>query len=659
MINYKEIQQLISNGKFTEAISICLMHINDSANQEADTPLSLQEVSELRYLLAVSYRLSKQNTAAIEVLSELLLSQPEHSRAHQELGYNHQILANEKLASEHFYKATKQNPSLLSSWKALLPIYKAQAQQQAYGLCLAQIKKLEALPKAVLAASDLFYDNKIDAAEKLCLQYLQQNRHSLPALLLLAEIASKLRAISEAEFILETCVELAPNEAEPKYALFKVYSRLGKYEAALDLSHALLDIDSSNIFYLAAKADSLVGLGYLKEAITIYQDLLEQQSDRANIHLLLGHAQKAQGDLEASIKSYQTAYEFNAHLGDAYWSLANAKTYRFSEDEISQMLSIVQMNDIATADLVHLHFALGKAFEDQKSYDSSFKHYALGNQLKRSTLRYSSDNHIKFIDSMIATFTSKMLAEMGSTGCDDPSPIFIVGLPRAGSTLLEQILASHSLVDGTMELHEILGLAANLSKKRQNSETYPSNVQRIPPDTLKKLGEKFIQDTSVYRQQAPYFIDKMPNNFMHIGLIKSILPNAKIIDARRNPMACCFSGFKQLFGEGQEFSYSLADIAQYYQSYLKLMAHWNTLYPNQILTVQHEDVVNDTEAQVRRILDYCGLDFEEACLSFYKNKRAVKTPSSEQVRQPIYTSGLQQWKNYEAHLDILKRHFES
>jgi DNA-binding SARP family transcriptional activator len=465
------------------------------------------------------------------------------------------------------------------------------------------------------------------------------------------------KAISEAEFILETCIQLSPTNLEAHYQLFKIYSKLGKFAKALALGDILVQQDPNNIFYRVAKATALVGVGDIQKAIDIYQQIVEDNKAESNVYLLLGHAYKTQGNIEQSVRAYQQAYKLERHCGDAYWSLANTKTYQFNAEEIQHMLTGTTSNDVSLKDKVHLHFALGKAYEDEKQYKHSFLHYDLGNKLQSTTLAYSSDNHAQFVQSQISAFTPELATKFAKIGHPDPAPLFIVGMPRAGSTLLEQILASHSEVDGTMELHEILGLASNLSKKQGSKPVYPHNIDSIPEPYFAQLGQKFIQDTQVYRQNGAYFIDKMPNNYMHIGLIKLILPNAKIVDARREPMACCFSGFKQLFGEGQEFSYSLSDLAQYYKNYVKLMDHWQHVFPNQILQVQHEDVVNDTETQIRRLLDFCGLPFEQACLDFHKNKRAVKTPSAQQVRQPIYRSGLEQWTHFEPYLGELADSF--
>jgi len=307
-------------------------------------------------------------------------------------------------------------------------------------------------------------------------------------------------------------------------------------------------------------------------------------------------------------------------------------------------------------DQVYLNFALGKAAEDAGDFAGAFSCYARGNDLKKAQVHYvAEETRRDFAEQMRACDRALFTAREG-WGCPAPDPIFIVGLPRAGSTLLEQILSSHSQVDGTLELPNILSLAGRLRRQGRSpgKRPYPQNLADLSADELKKFGEQFMEDTRIHRQGAPLFIDKMPNNFRHIGLIKLILPNAKIIDARRAPMACCFSGYKQLFADGQLFSYSLADMGAYYRDYVDLMQHWDTVLPGQVLRVQHEDVVHDLEGQVRRMLDYCGLEFEEACLNFHQTERSVRTPSSEQVRQPIFDTALEQWRNFEPWLGPLK-----
>jgi len=646
------IQALIQKAAIKEALS----NINvlfESATINND----LNQKSSLLYSKSVCLRLLHEHNSAISCLDELIKINPEAARYHQEQAYNHRANGDLKRAAIGFYKATRLNPALLSAWQALLPIYHQQGQVDAERIAAKQIKELSALPKPLLAAKDLLYDGNVDAADKLCRQYLQANKHSIDGLLLLAELATQLKVISEAEFILETCVELSPNNPECLYPLFKIYNKLGKFDKALKTAESLLTISPNNVFYMTAKATSMVGVGQINEAIDAYEALTIRHHNKATLMILLGHAYKAQGDIQKAVAAYKQAYRAEFDCADAYWSLANTKTYNFDDLEISQMTALLGHPDVSLDNKVHAEFALGKAYEDRKMFAQSFAHYESGNAIKRQQTRYSSTKQHQFVDHQITTFSKEFSEKLAEQGHPDPAPIFIVGLPRAGSTLLEQILASHSMVDGTMELHEILSLAAQLSRSKDPNHSYPGNIASLPKGALRDLGERFISNTQVYRQQAAFFIDKMPNNFLHIGLIKAILPNAKIIDARRDPMACCFSGFKQLFGEGQEFSYSLRDMALYYQYYVKLMDHWQQIYPNQILLVQHEDVVNNTEQAVVRMLEYCGLPFEQSCLDFHKNKRAVKTPSSEQVRQPIYKTALHQWKHYEPYLGELTKRF--
>jgi Sulfotransferase family len=342
--------------------------------------------------------------------------------------------------------------------------------------------------------------------------------------------------------------------------------------------------------------------------------------------------------------------------GDAYWSLANLKTYRFAADEIARMRAAEAAPTTALIDRYHLCFALGKALEDTAQYEESFRYYERGNGLKKSQSRYRPETIERNTRLQQAICTQEFFAARRCVGSPDPSPIFIVGLPRSGSTLLEQILASHSQVEGTMELADIPRLVLELQGREPDSENprYPAVLQTLESGDFLKFGEKYISDTRVYRTDKPRFIDKMPNNFRHLGLIHLILPNAKIIDARRSALACCFSNFKQLFAAGQEFTYGLEDIGRYYRTYVELMAHWDSVLPQRVLRVQHEDVVENLEANVRRILEFCGLEFEPQCVEFYKTERSIRTASSEQVRRPIFKEGIDQWRNFEPWLGPLK-----
>lgn len=617
--------------------------------KQDETTISADIHKELLYLKAVAFRLMRNLGAAIDVLNELVQLFPDYARAYQELGYC--FLPSDKQKAAHsFYQATRFNPALLTAWLQLEKVYKEDNQMQALTLCQQQISFLQSLPKPLLGATDLMHEGQLHKAEQVCRRFLVENKHHPEAMMLLAEIGVQLKVYSDAEFLLESCSELYPDNDRASAAYQSLLSKLGKFPDAATVAKRRLAQSPNNFSVKVGLAHALVGVGEIDEAIAIYRALLDENADRPAVWVALGHALKAQGKTSEAVESYEQATQYASEFGDAYWSLANTKTYKFDNAWLTRMQTEVSKVETKLEDKIHLHFALGKGFEDAQDYQQAFYHYQQGNSLKKRTLQFDISRTEAALDAQQRAFSKDDFRP--SEGYQSSDPIFIVGLPRAGSTLLEQILASHSKVDGTMELHDVLGIASSLSHQ---STPYPFNVNGLDDKALSTLGERFIQQTQAYRRGAPFFIDKMPNNFIHIGLIKKMLPNAKIIDARRDAMDCCFSGYKQLFGEGQEFSYGLEDIGRYYKAYEKLMDHWHNVLPGQILTVQHEDVIDNLEGQVRRILAFCGLEFEASCLNFHKTKRVIKTPSSEQVRQPIYKTGMQQWKPFDLQLGELKR----
>ena len=410
--------------------------------------------------------------------------------------------------------------------------------------------------------------------------------------------------------------------------------------------------DSVRTLHAAACA----GVGRNADAIAGYELLLKRHPDN-HLHVVsLAHVYKADGDIDRAVELYRRAYATKPDHGDAFWSLANTKSYQFSDDELARMERLVADPETGENDRIQVCFALGNGYEARGDFERSFEYYSRGNALKQPTTYHSAEHLDVRVEGQIETCTEELFARRQGTGCPAPDPIFVVGLPRAGSTLIEQILSSHSAVDGTMELHNILNLAKRLRGRDVAGESprYPRILGELDDDYFRRFGEQFIDDTRAYRGKAPFFVDKMPNNFFHVGLIRLILPNAKVIDARRHPMACCFSGYKQLFGEGQEFSYGLREIGNYFREYARLMDHWERVLPGFVLRVEHEDVVDDLEGEVRRMLDFCGLPFERECVEYHRTERSIRTPSSEQVRQPIYRSGLEQWRNYERWLEPLK-----
>jgi tetratricopeptide (TPR) repeat protein len=429
-----------------------------------------------------------------------------------------------------------------------------------------------------------------------------------------------------------------------------------KHAQAMAELEKLSASDPGNRAFKITYATACVGVGKTEEAVERYRAILTETPAAADIHLSMAHALKTLGRQNEAVQSYRAAYTLRPSFGDAYWSLANLKTYRFSDEELVRMREQEGSPSIRGEDRYHLCFALAKALEDRGEFAESFAYYERGNALKKAAIRFRIEPIERNARLQALVCTREFFAARSGYGCPNPDPIFIVGLPRSGSTLLEQILASHSEVEGTHELPDVLRLVGDLQGREPDDSDprYPKVLRELPESEFARMGKKYIADTRIHRTSKARFIDKMPNNFRHVGLIHLMLPNAKIIDARREPMACCFSNFKQLFAAGQEFTYGIEDIARYYRSYVELMGHWDEVLPGKVLRVQYEQVVDDLQGEVRRILDFCGLDFEPTCLEFYKTERSIRTASSEQVRQPIFKAGVDQWRRYEAWLEPLK-----
>ena len=645
-------KDLIQAARFDDAESALI--------ELVDRELEPHREAEACYMLAVARRYLKDYEGALSSVDRLLQVRPDYGRALQERGHAYLSMNQTDEAAAAFGAAVEINPGLVASWRSLEKLHARAGREQQARFARAQLDYLSELPPELLGVIDLTHEGQLLKADQLCRKFLRQNKHHIEAMRLLADIGIRLRVYDDAEFLLESCAELAPDNIRARGDYVKILNRKGKFEQAYEQARLLDEQQPQNPAWKLGMASALTGLGRIAEAITLYEDNLERTANRPGVQVMLGHAYKAQGEFDAAVDAYHAACADKPDYGDAYWSLANTKTYSFDDDELARMHSRESSPKVSSDDRVHLCFAIGKALEDRGEYGTSFEHYARGNQLRLSHSGYNPDRTSDLIQQQMDVCTRELFEKRGDLGCPLPDPIFIVGLPRSGSTLLEQILASHSMVDGTMELHEILGLAQRLrGRNAEGPPAYPNNLWELDDHHFERFGDKFINDTRVYRGDAPFFIDKMPNNFMHIGLIRLVLPKARIIDSRRHPMACGFSCFKQLFGEGQDFSYGLETIGRYYSDYVRLMDHWDDVLPGHILRVVHEDVVEDLETQVRRILEFCDLPFEAACLDFYKTRRNIKTPSSEQVRQPIYRSGLEYWRNYEQWLDPLKQSLEA
>ena len=613
---------------------------------------------EAQYALAVAQRHQHKWELALATLSQILELKPKFGRAHQEVGYNQLAKKDYVCAKAAFEQAIAADPSLINSWKYLAKLYQDSGNHTRLAPIQEQITFLDGLPAELLAVISYLSEDKLADAERLCKHFLRTDKTHVEGMRLLAEISTRNKIYDEAEFLLESCVEFDPKHRNARIQYGNILLRMQKFAKAHEQAELLLGQyphDTHIIRSLHAAACS--GIGKNDDAIQSYKLLMKQHPTDHLFPVSLAHVHKSNGDIDEAVALYRQAYHIKRDYGDAYWSLANTKSYLFTEDELTQMADVESDPTTSEDDRIQLCFALGKAYEDRQEYERSFGYYSKGNVLKQPHTQHSPENLQVRVDSQIEVCTKELFTRKHGLGLESPDPIFIIGLPRAGSTLLEQILSSHSLVDGTMELHSILNLAKRLRGRGEGSEEsprYPRILTEIDDSYFCRFGTQFINDTRAYRGSAPFFIDKMPNNFFHVGLIKLILPNAKIIDARRHPMACCFSCFKQLFGEGQDFSYGLREVGNYYRQYVRLMNHWDRVLPGFVLCVQYEEVVDDLETQVRRILDFCNLPFEQSCVDYYKTERSVRTPSAQQVRQPIFTTGLKQWRNYEFWLDPLK-----
>jgi tetratricopeptide (TPR) repeat protein len=640
-----DIQKKIASGNFAGALQ-------DIYRLLAINP----DHAEALYMAAVCYRYTQNYDKAQAALDTLMPLSYDRGRVYQEQGHLHLALNNPQKALAAFANACQLNPVLVASWQSQQQILEAMGRPEDAQQALAQVQRLRALPKALVAVSDLMAQGKLLKAETLCRKFLQANPTHVEAMRLLAELAVQFGALEDAEYLLESAAEFEPNNMQVKIDFIGILRKRQRFTQALTAAKKLSKEQPGNPQLQSLYAIEKMQMGDFEGALELFDGILEMLPGDAITLTSRGHALKTRGSQKLAIESYKSAILSNPWHGEAYYSLSNLKTYRFSADEIGEMLALDQREELGPASKVHIAFALGKAFEDEQEYARSFEYYARGNRLKRQQSNYDADKMTEELMAQRAYFTREILEHRGDAGFAAPDPIFIVGLPRAGSTLLEQILSSHSQVDGTLELPNILSTAQKLRRQGRDGggKSYPELLHDFSDEQLRLLGEQYIEDTRIHRHGAAFFIDKMPNNFRHIGLIKLILPNAKIIDARRHPMACCFSGFKQLFAEGQEFSYDLVDFGRYYNDYVALMDHWDIVSPNSVLRVNYESVVADLETQVVRILNYCGLPFEEECLSFYDTKRAVRTASSEQVRQPIYREGMDQWTHFKPFLATLE-----
>ena len=634
----------IREAKFVEALRLLKSNL-------AEDPDHIDSL----YLSAVSSRYLKNFDDSKKFIERLLTNAPDMGRAYQELGHLNRDAGDEENAIRYYRQACELNPALPASWKALYSYFKKNDNKPAADHAYMQMNTLETMPNTLLFISQILNEGKLGIAEEKCREFLKQNPTNTYAMSLLSDIADRLGYFDDAEFLLESAVKFDPDDGELRMKYAMILRKKQKFAKTMEQVNILCDQFPENLSYQAQKASEIMQNGDHKGAIDLFDEILHKNPYNFSILTSKGHAQKTLGETERAIKSYQTAYQVKQDHGEAFFSLANLKTYAFSENELNIMREQLKRVDLTLRDKAYFHFALAQGCEAIGEYDEAFFHLDSGNKIKNKQSKYSIERMDKELQAQIDICDESFFESHGNGGYETEDPIFILGLPRAGSTLIEQILASHSMIDGTLELPNILSMAQSLRGDDIYGKegNYPKSMEHLSPEKRVEMGKKFIDDTKMHRKEAPRFTDKMPNNFRHIGLIHLIMPNAKIIDARRYPLDCCFSMFKQLFAQGQEFTYGLAEAGSYYKSYVQLMDHWDAVLPNKILRVNNEDIIDDLEGQVSRMLDFLGLPFEESCITFYETDRSVRTASSEQVRKPINKSGMHRWKPYAQHLGPL------
>ena len=612
---------------------------------------------EAALILAIALRRQGGAEAALTVLEPVIRAEPNWPPVHQEAGFCLASLGIARAAVVAFSRAVALDPKLTAAWGALADQLLLAGDETGAEKARAQQIRASTSDPALLEAASALCDNRLAAAERLLKPYLADHPTNAAAIRMLAEVAARLGRNEDAAVLLARCVELAPGFVEARHNHATILYRLNRSEEALAELDWLLGRDPRHPGYRNLKAAALGRVGDYEGAIKLYDELLKAYPDQPKAWMSYGHSLKTVGRQADCIEAYRRSIALTPQLGEAWWSLANLKTFRFSDEDVATMEAQLARADIADEDRFHLQFALGKALEDAGQFQRSFGFYRDGAALRRAAIDYDADNTSAHAARSKAILTADFFEARRGWGDPAPDPVFIVGLPRSGSTLIEQILSSHSAVEGTMELPDIISIARRLGgrQRRDQPSAYPEVLETLDADTCRALGAEFLDRTRIQRKLGrPFFIDKMPNNFAHVGLIHLILPRAKIIDARRHPLGCCFSAFKQHFARGQTFSYDLTELGRYYADYVDLMAHFDAALPGVVHRVIYEEMVADPERQVRRLLDYCGLPFEPACLKFYENDRAVRTASSEQVRRPIFTDGVDQWRSYEPWLGPLK-----
>lgn len=637
--------------------TLALIHAGDFAAAESRARTALvswpRDVNMQGLLGALLIKLNRTNEAE-QLLLGVIAEAPSFAKPHEDLGV---LMLQQERADEavrYLERATRLDPKLEQAWFNLGKAYATLGRGADADAAFEKSFELSPERKMMAHAAEHQREGRLDEAEHLYKRVLRHNPNNVDALRLLAMLSLKGQREAEAESLLLKAVAAAPDFLAAWLDLGKLRNDLDRHAEALECFDRVLAIEPQNVQALYLRAQALAPSGFTEEAIALYRQCVALRPDHIGALLGMGHALKTVGQYQQAVDSYNECIRYRPEYGETYWSLANLKTYRFDDAALQEMQQRVAAGGLTTSSEVNFRFAIAKSFEDRGDFERAWEFYSTGNQRQRKEVSYDPVQTEVINDRLVATCTADFLESHRTDGNPDPAPIFVVGLPRSGSTLLEQILASHSAVEGTSELPYIGRLTSWLNRNRAEGVNYPEAIRELEPRHFAQLGEDYLKFARLHRRQGnPRFIDKMPNNFPSVGFIALILPNAKIIDARRHPLDATMSCYRQLFAKGQAFTYDLTEIGEYYLQYQRMMDHWATVLPGKVLTVQYEEVIADVEGQARRMLDFCGLPFEEGCLRFYENSRPVRTPSSEQVRQPIYDKSIGQWRRYERHLDEL------
>ncbi len=578
---------------------------------------------------------------------------PDYAALHEDLGSLEALAGNLEVAVERLRKAVALDPSIASAHKKLARALADAGRHEEVDASMEDFFEHNEDAALVAAGAEHYRGQRYDDAESVLVKALRKNPDNIDAMRFLGMVYhSQGKKLADAEALLRKAIGLAPDFHQAYSNLGRVLIDSDKCDQAIPTYQKLISLKPDDDDAHAGLGRAYAYTGDTTAAANAYRRSIELNPGVPSIHMALAHMLKTLGQQADALVHYREAIRLKPDLGESYWSMANLKTCRFEPAEIDAMEEQLQPSTLPERARVNFEFALAKAYEDKKDYSRAWEHCHAGNQQKRQTIDYDPVEHEVHLQQIKEVFSSKFIETHSDTGYQEPGPIFIVGLPRSGSTLVEQILASHSQVEGTAELPNLAAIATGTGRYRHDGLVYPHTATGLTPRDFAAYGKEYLKQVAHHRVEGtPFFIDKMPNNFIHVGWIKLTLPNARVINTRRHPMDSCLGAYKQLFAKGQDFTYDMFELSEFYRGYVDIMAHWHTVFPDGVLDVHYEDTVTNLELQVRRLLDFCGLPFEEQCVCFYETERAVKTASSEQVRQPIYTSALGLWKKYGEALD--------